>query len=184
MKLATTSLEKAEERKRTFEKSFASKQIKQALSENKTLSTNRSVSVFEKYVFPATDAFGETYNIEEGTIESKQIQKIINAFIMKFKNQMQSMKLSFESLEEKEISNYADKMIDTLSDDFGMNIRDIKKTQKYLTTQYKTAQESHSDKIAVEIDNYLQKLKNIESELIKKLKMMNVDIGNVTTKNK
>ena len=184
MRLATTSLEKAEEKKRTFEKSFASEQIKQALSENKTLSTNKSVSVFEKYVFPATDAFGETYNLEEGTIEAKQIQKIISAFIMKFKNQMQSMKLSFEAISEKEVSNYADKLIDTLSDDFGMNIRDIKKTQKYLSAQYKAAEESHKDKIAVEIDNYLQKLKNIESELIKKLKMMNVDIGNVTKKKK
>ena len=63
-----------------------------------------------------------------------------------------------------------------------MNIRDIKKTQKYLTAQFKTAQENGNDKISVEVDNYLQKLKNIESELIKKLKMMNVDIGNVTTK--
>lgn len=184
LKLASTSLETAEEKKRNFEKSFAAAQIKQALSENKTLHYNKSISVFEKYVFPATDAFGETYNIEEGTIEAKQIQKIINAFIMKFKNQIQSMKLSFETLSEKEVSNYADKLFDTLSDDFGMNIRDIKKTQKYLAGRYKTAEGANQDKIAVEIDNYLQKLKNIESELIKKLKMMNVDIGNVTTKKK
>lgn len=182
LRLATTTLESIENKKRDFEKNFASGQIEQALSENKTLSYNRSIDVFDKYVFPATDTFGETYNIEKGTIEAKQIQKIINSFIMKFKNQIQNMKLSFENLGDNKISGYAERLFGTLSDDFGMNVRDIKKTQKYLAAEYKTASESSKTTISEEIDTFLQRLKNIESELIKKLKMMNVEIGNVTTK--
>ena len=54
--------------------------------------------------------------------------------------------------------------------------------KSYLSTHLKTAQEAGKDKVSVELDNYLQRLKNIESELIKKLKMMNVEIGNITTK--
>lgn len=182
LKLLTKTLETTEEKRRAFEKNFASIQIEQAINENKTLSYNRSVSVFDKYVFPATDAFGETYNIEEGTIEAKQIQKIINAFIMKFKNQVQNMKLAFENIGETKLSDYFGKLFTLLSDDFGMNIRDIKKTQKYLNTELKTATENENKTLSEEIDNFLQRLKNIESELIKKLKLMNVEIGNVTTK--
>lgn len=182
LKLLNKTLETTEDKKRAFEKNYASIQIEQAISENKKLSYNRSVSVFDRYVFPATDAFGETYNIEEGTIEAKQIQKIINTFIMKFKNQVQNMKLSFENIGETKLSEYSDKLFGLLSDDFGMNIRDIKKTQKYLTAELKTATENKNKALSEEIDNFLQRLKNIESELIKKLKLMNVEIGNVTTK--
>ena len=182
LKLHNSSLETTLDKKRNFEKNFASTQIEQAISENKSLSYNKSVSVFDKYEFPATDSFGETYYIEDGSIEAKQIQKIINSFIMKFKNQVQNMRLSFEAISGSEVSNYAEKLFDMLSNDFGMNIRDIKKTQKFLSSQLKKETESDNKIVAEEIDNYLQKLKNIESELIKKLKMMNVEIGNVTTK--
>ena len=177
--------DEAEKRKKEFETNFASVQIEKAAKsqQSKIVSFNTAASVLDKYSFPAVDAFGEVYEIEKGTIEGKQVEKITSAFIMNFKNQIQNMKLSFAESKIPEITDYLARLEERSTDDFGTNIRDIKKTEKFFADLLK--KENIDKDLKVELEKYLQRLDKVETDLIKKLKAMNVEIGNVTlAKNK
>lgn len=187
MAIIKSSLDSAMQRKVSFENNFASQQISKAITSesSKAVSFNTSKSVLDKYAFPAVDAFGEVYYIEKGTIEGKQIEKIVASFIMNFKNQVQNMKATFAGTNCTEIIDYIAKLEDKLEDDFGSNIRDLKKTQKFFKSQMEGPAKSYEEAIINELEKYNQRLTKIESDLIKKLKSMNVEIGDVTlAKNK
>lgn len=180
-----TSLDNATKRKATFENNFASKQIDKAVTSvtSQAISHNIAKSVFDKYAFPAVDAFGEKYYIEKGTIEGKQVERLVSNFIMNFKNQIQNMSLVFTNSIYTDISEFITKIQEKLEDDFGSSIRDIKKIQKF----YKSKLENVGDDSALknELEMFIQRLSKIESDLIKKLKSMNIEIGDVTlAKNK
>lgn len=178
------SLENANQKKASFESNFASKQINKAITSetSKAVSFNSATSVLDKYDFPAVDAFGEVYNIEKGTIEGKQVEKIVASFIMNFKNQVQNMKVTFKELENTEYFEFIEKIEGKLEDDFGSNIRDLKKVQKFLKSKLEALSASQDEAIISELEKDNQKLAKTESDLIKKLKAMNIEIGNVTLK--
>ena len=112
-------------------------------------------------------------------------KKVVASFIMNFKNQVQNMKLSFEDVKNAEIQTYVQKITEKLEDDFGSIIRDLKKTQKLFVSQIELSKSSGKKDIQVELEKYVQRLSKIESELIRKLKVMNIEIGDVTlVKNK
>ena len=69
---------------------------------------------------------------------------------------------------------------DKVEDDFGSIIRDIKRTQKLFVAQLKELQKSADTSDVTELEKYVQRLSKIESDLIKKLKSMNIEIGDVT----
>lgn len=177
-----TSLDNANKRKTSFENSFASRQIDKATSSktNKAVAYNTSTSVFDKYAFPALDAFGEKYFIEKDTIEGRQVEKIVSGFIMNFKNQVQNMNLSFANSQYAEISEFVTKIQEKLEDDFGATIRDMKKTKKFFKAQLEKLSDGQDDELKNELENYHQRLAKIESDVIKKLKAMNIEIGDVT----
>ncbi len=180
-----TSLDNATKRKTTFENNFASRQIDKAVTSvtSQAISHNMAKSVFDKYAFPAVDAFGEKYYIEKGTIEGKQVERLVSNFIMNFKNQIQNMALVFTNSIYTDISEFITKIQEKMEDDFGSSIRDIKKIQKF----YKSKLENVDDDSALknELEMFIQRLSKIESDLIKKLKSMNIEIGDVTlAKNK
>lgn len=182
MNIIKSSLDNAVQKKSIFESNFASQQIDKAITskKSKAISLNTSKSVFDKYAFPAVDAFGETYLIQKDTLEGKQVEKIIAAFIMNFKNQVQNMVLSFEDSKNETVQEYVLKLQDKVEDDFGAIIRDIKRTQKLFIAQLKELQNSKQSDENVELEKYVQRLSKIESDLIKKLKSMNIEIGDVT----
>lgn len=177
-----SSLDNALHKKSVFESNFASKQINKAITSNvsKTVSFNNAKSVLDKYAFPAVDAFGEVYDVQKGTLEGKQIEKIVAGFIMNFKNQVQNMKLAFGNSKFAELSEYVEKLEDKLDDDFGAIIRDLKKTQKFFKTEIEVAKNDGDNATAQELENYIQRLAKIENDLIRKLKSMNIEIGDVT----
>ena len=179
--LAKRSLDNMLERKKTFENNFAAEQINKAMESgiSKSFSYNTSSSVLDKYVFPAVDAFDEVYEIQKGTIEGKQVEKIVADFVMKFKNQIQNMQISFGSIGIPEIEDYVARLKQRDDDDFGVNIRDIKKTQKFFTEQIESLKNTKKNEVVDELSKYLQRLARIEGELVKKLKSMNIEIGNV-----
>ena len=182
-----TSLDGAIQRKNAFESNFASQQITKSMKSTvaKAVVFNTAKSVFDKYAFPAIDAFGEKYYIEKTTLEGKQVEKVVSSFIMNFKNQVQNMKLSFADFEIKEIGEYVEKLTEKLEDDFGSIIRDLKKTQKFFISQIEKNKDSGNKTVCVELEKYVQRLSKIETELIRKLKSMNIEIGDVTlVKNK
>jgi len=182
-----SSLDSAVQRKNAFESNFASQQITKSMTSKTTKAVifNTAKSVFDKYAFPAVDAFGEKYYIERATLEGKQVEKVVSSFIMNFKNQLQNMKLSFEDCAIEEIRTFVEKLTEKGEDDFGAIIRDLKKTQKFFVSQIEEAQKSAEKEIQVELEKYVQRLSKIESDLIRKLKSMNIEIGDVTlVKNK
>ncbi|MBR3885377.1 MAG: hypothetical protein IKJ33_02805 [Clostridia bacterium] len=182
-----SSLDGAVQRKNAFESNFASQQITKSMKSTvaKAVVFNTAKSVFDKYAFPAIDAFGEKYYIEKTSLEGKQVEKVVSSFIMNFKNQVQNMKLSFADCGIKEISEYVEKLTEKLEDDFGAIIRDLKKVQKFFVSQIEGTKDSGNKTIQIELEKYVQRLSKIETELIRKLKSMNIEIGDVTlVKNK
>lgn len=182
-----SSLDSSVQRKNAFESNFASQQISKSMTSTTTKAViyNTAKSVFDKYAFPAIDAFGEKYYIEKTTLEGKQVEKVVSSFIMNFKNQLQNMKLSFGDSENAEIKAYVEKLTEKVEDDFGAIIRDLKKTQKFFVSQIEEAKKSAEKELQVELEKYVQRLSKVESELIRKLKSMNIEIGDVTlVKNK
>lgn len=182
-----SSLNNAVSRKSVFESNFASQQIDKAMTSTKTkaVSFNTAKSVFDKYAFPALDAFGETYFIEKNSIEGKQVEKIVASFIMNFKNQVQHLNLTFSDSQYDKLQEFSINLADGLDDDFGSNIRDLKKTQKVLKSELEKAQNQNDSGLANELETYIQRFSKVETELIKKLKSMNIEIGDVTlAKNK
>ena len=187
MAIIKSSLDNAIQKKSIFESNFASTQIKKAVKSeaSKKVSFNTSNSVFDRYAFPAIDTFGEKYFIEKGTLEGKQVEKIVASFIMNFKNQVQNMRLTFAESNNEVIQDYIMKLDGRIEDDFGANIRDLKKTQKVFIAQLQELKKSNETDVSLELEKYIQRLSKIESDLIKKLKAMNVEIGDVTlAKNK
>ncbi len=187
MAIIKTSLDNAVQRKNAFENNFATSQIDKSMksSVTKAVVFNTSKSVFDKYAFPALDAFGEKYYIEKDSLEGKQVEKTVASFIMNFKNQVQNMKISFENSEVVELRDYVLKLTDKLEDDFGSILRDVKKTQKLFLALIEELKKSKNNKLQIEVEKYVQRLVKIESEFIKKLKSMNIEIGDVTlAKNK
>ena len=182
MAIIKSSLDNAIQKKAIFESNFASKQIDKAVTSktSKIISFNRSKSVFDKYAFPAIDTFGEKYLIDRNTIEGKQVEKIVAAFIMNFKNQVQNMQLSFAETKHEEIKEYIVKLTEHIEDDFGAIIRDLKKTQKVFISSLTDLKETDDQTTTIELEKYIQRLSKIESDLIKKLKGMNIEIGDVT----
>lgn len=181
MALIQSSLDNAINRKTNFERNFASEQIDKAIKSDtsKVVAFNTSKSVFDKYDFPAVDAFGETYLIDKGSLEGKQVEKIISSFIMNFKNQVQNMVLSFSETNYDDVKEYIAGITSTIEDDFGTIIRDLKKTQKFFSQKLEAMKKSGDNKGADELEKYIQRLLKIESDLIKKLKSMNIEIGDV-----
>lgn len=187
MAIIKSSLDNAIQKKSIFESNFASAQIKKAVKSeaSKKVSFNTSNSVFDRYAFPAIDTFGEKYFIEKGTLEGKQVEKIVSSFIMNFKNQVQNMRLTFAESNNAVIQDYIMKLDERIEDDFGANIRDLKKTQKVFIAQLQELKKSNETEVSLELEKYIQRLSKIESDLIKKLKAMNIEIGDVTlAKNK
>ena len=181
------SLESAIQKKNVFESNFAEKQISQSMksSATKAVVFNTAKSVFDKYAFPAVDAFGEKYFIEKGTLEGKQVEKLVASFIMNFKNQIQNMKLSFSECKNAEVRDYVEKLTSKMEDDFGAIIRDVKKTQKLFISQIEIEKKAGDRQLQIELEKYVQRLGKIESDLIRKFKAMNIEIGDVTlVKNK
>ena len=182
-----SSLDSAVQRKNAFESNFASLQITKSMTSatTKAVVFNTAKSVFDKYAFPAIDAFGEKYYIEKSTLEGKQVEKVVSMFIMNFKNQLQNMKLSFEDCKIEEIRVFVEKQTEKVEDDFGAIIRDLKKTQKFFISQIEETKKAGEKGIQLELEKYVQRLSKVESELIRKLKSMNIEIGDVTlVKNK
>ena len=182
-----SSLDSSVQRKNAFESNFASQQISKSMTSTTTKAVifNTAKSVFDKYAFPAIDAFGEKYYIEKTTLEGKQVEKVVSSFIMNFKNQLQNMKLSFGDSDNAEIKAYVEKLTEKVEDDFGAIIRDLKKTQKFFVSQIEEAKKSAEKELQIELEKYVQRLSKVESELIRKLKSMNIEIGDVTlVKNK
>jgi ribosomal protein RSM22 (predicted rRNA methylase) len=68
-----SSLDSSVQRKNAFESNFASQQISKSMTSTTTKAViyNTAKSVFDKYAFPAIDAFGEKYYIEKTTLEGK-----------------------------------------------------------------------------------------------------------------
>lgn len=181
MALIQSSLDNAINKKTNFERNYASQQINKAIKSDtsKLVSFNTSKSVFDKYDFPAVDAFGETYLIDKNSLEGRQVEKIIASFIMNFKNQVQNMLIGFSETNYDEIKQYISSIASTIEDDFGTIIRDIKKTQKFFAQELETFKKSNDNKGINELEKYIQRLSKIESDLIKKLKSMNIEIGDV-----
>lgn len=182
MAIIKSSLDNAIQKKAIFESNFASAQISKAVTskESKKVSFNTSKSVLDRYAFPAIDAFGEKYFIERGSLEGKQVEKIVANFIMHFKNQVQNMRLSFAETKNKVVSDYVLKLDERIEDDFGAIIRDLKKTQKVFIAELQELKKSNETDVSLELEKYIQRLSKIESDLIKKLKAMNIEIGDVT----
>jgi hypothetical protein len=187
MAIIKSSLDGAVQRKSVFESNFASKQISKSMTSTTTKAVvfNTAKSVFDKYAFPAIDAFGEKYYIERNSLEGKQVEKLVAAFIMNFKNQVQNLKLEFGESSDKTLRDFVEKLTEKLEDDFGAIIRDLKKTQKFFVSYIEKSKTDGSVKLQTEFEKYVQRLSKIESELIRKLKSMNIEIGDVTlAKNK
>lgn len=184
MSLVKSSLDAALQRKLTFENNYATKQISEAISSGagKAVAYNTAVSVLDKYDFPALDAFGEKYIIQKGTLEGKQIEKIVSAFVMDFKNQVQNMKVAFSGTNYTEINDYISRLESRLEDDFGSTIRDLKKTQKFFNSELETCKKSENKELADELEKFIARLDKGEVNLIRKLKSMNIEIGDVTLK--
>lgn len=180
--IISSSLDEALRKKSVLENSFASKQIEKAMESktSKIVSHNTSKSVFDKYAFPAVDSFGDKYYIEKNTIEGKQVEKIVSNFIMGFKNQVQNMKVAFGGTNYVEIDEFIKKLEDRIEDDFGSIIRDLKKTQKFLKSQMEKTKESQDKSLENELEICIQRFSKNESDVIRKLKSMNIEIGDVT----
>lgn len=187
MAIIKSSLDSAVQRKNVFESNFASKQINKSMTSTTTKAVvfNTAKSVFDKYAFPALDAFGEKFYIERNSLEGKQVEKLVAAFIMNFKNQVQNLNLEFGESSDKTLREFVEKLTEKLEDDFGAIIRDLKKTQKFLVSYIEKSKTDGNLKLQTEFEKYVQRLSKIESELIRKLKSMNIEIGDVTlAKNK
>ena len=187
MAIIKSTLDGAVQRKNVFESNFASKQIKKSMTSTTTKAVvfNTAKSVFDKYAFPAIDAFGEKYYIEKDSLEGKQVEKLVATFIMNFKNQVQNLRLEFGESSDKTLREFVEKLTEKLEDDFGAIIRDLKKTQKFLVSYIEKSKTDGDLKRQTEFEKYIQRLSKIESELIRKLKSMNIEIGDVTlAKNK
>ena len=187
MAIIKSALDSAVQRKNVFESNFASKQINKSMTSTTTKAVvfNTAKSVFDKYAFPALDAFGEKYYIERNSLEGKQVEKLVATFIMNFKNQVQNLNLEFGESSDKTLREFVEKLTEKLEDDFGAIIRDLKKTQKFLISYIEKSKTDGNLKLQTEFEKYVQRLSKIESELIRKLKSMNIEIGDVTlAKNK
>ena len=80
---------------------------------------------------------------------------------------------------------FVEKQTEKVEDDFGAIIRDLKKTQKFFISQIEETKKAGEKDIQLELEKYVQRLSKVESELIRKLKSMNIEIGDVTlVKNK
>ena len=80
------------------------------------------------------------------------------------------------------INDYISRLESRLEDDFGSTIRDLKKTQKFFNSELETCKKSDNKELADELEKFIARLDKGEINLIRKLKSMNIEIGDVTLK--
>lgn len=169
----------AESRKKAFEQSVASQQIEKAVKKNVNIVYNKSKSVFDDYDFFVTTDSGEKEVIDADSTVAKQIDKVVSSFIMKFKSHVQNI-MKTEILQNDENINKQFTLISNkLSDDFGKNIRDLKRAQKVLKSTLSSAED---EALKNELENSYLRLQSTEKTLITALKKMGVEIGEITAK--
>lgn len=184
----------AENKKKSYEQAFATKQIKAETSRNSSIKFNQNdvKDLFNNYRFPMKPRPGEMgpdgrpmgpRPVRPGSPEARMIERSIGNFIMKYKNQIQTMAKSMIEPELEDMNRYIKGIASNLSNDFGKIVRDLRRTERKLTEKLKKVQDktdSDSQEIKSKLENNLEQLKLNERNLMEQLKSMGIDINEIT----
>lgn len=187
MKTYRSIYDDAGSKKRSFEQAYASKQIAQAKGVNDSIKYHATANkaLFDNYKFPIKPKPGDPMDprfVRPGTPDAKMVENAIGRFIMRYKNQMQMMVKSMVRPELKDLNNYISNVANKLTDDFGKNVSDLRRTERKLKEELKKLSNKTDRKslqMKEQIETSLQQLKANEKDLIQKLDSMGIDIKEI-----
>lgn len=169
----------AESKKKAFEQSFATREIKQAVAKNTGMAINTTAAareLFAKYRFPIKGDGVNVVYVKEGTPQAKEVTMIIGDFLRKYKYQIQYMIKQAVAPELKELRK-------DLGNDFGRNYANLKTVTKSLKAQIKkNAQTASADnrELNTKLTNNLTKIQTTERELIYRLRALGIDVNDIS----
>ncbi len=169
----------AESKKKAFEQSFASREIKQAIAKNVGMAYNTAAAsreLFARYRFPVKMPNGSVEYIKDDSAKAKEVTMVIGDFLRKYKYQIQYMIKQAVTPELKELRK-------DLGNDFGRNYANLKAVTKSLKTQIKkNAQEASSEnrELNNKLNNNLTKIQTTERELIYRLRALGIDVNDIS----
>lgn len=155
LKRITATYEKERGKRKAFERSYASEQIKRAIRENPSL-VKPTGSVVEKYKFNGTNGV-----IKPGTPEARNVEAIVRNFMSNYRSKLDEIIKSLLGAESTKLKEYVNKKYKNLSHDFADNFRSLVNTQRRIREEMKTL----ATKTDSKSKKYLETLKTKDGEL-------------------
>lgn len=175
--LYKTMLKSAETRRKEFEKTVASKNDKAVKSKLGSFGASNKGSVLDSYSFTKNGAA-----VVKGTTDARQIEQIVREHIAKQVGILDNMSAKYTHKAVSDLKNKIDRIRNTMDNDFGKSLRDLKRVQRELMTTLdnlkKTNKAEYADLVS-KIKDDSDNLDKVEQNLIARLQQMGIDISQV-----
>ncbi len=178
------TLDSAQRRKVDFEKTYAEKEVKKAIVENKNFGINTSYKVLDFYNFPLRSRSGEKeVLVQSNSPEGKMIEQNIRKFLANYHAQLDRFSVDIQKYDD-ELNKYIFDVSRKITDDFGKNLRSLKNVQKKINSKLETIDKNDptKDEFVRNLEVDLSKLNKLEKDLIEDLNKIGVDIKKVNLK--
>lgn len=175
--LYKTMLKSAETRRKEFEKTIASANDKAVKSKLGSFGASNKGSVLDSYSFTKN---GET--VVKGSVDGRQIEQIVRKHMASQVSVLDRMSSKYTHKAVSDLKNKIDRIRNTMDNDFGKSLRDLKRVQRELTTTLDNLKKSNKTEYAeliAKIKDDSDNLDNVEQNLINELRKMGVDISQV-----
>ena len=170
-------LASAETRRREFEKTISDANDRMIKARGGAMGASNRGSVLDEYIFTKGGV-----RVEKGSVDARQIEQIIKKYMANQAAIFNKMSASYTSKAVNDLKVKIDRLRYSMSNDFGKNLRDLKRVQ----TQLKETMDALKASNKAEYDEILKKLRDddynlelVEKNLVQKLKQMGIDINEV-----
>lgn len=170
-------LASAETRRREFEKTISDANDRMIKARGGAMGASNRGSVLDEYIFTKGGV-----RVEKGSVDARQIEQIIKKYMANQAAIFNKMSASYTSKAVNDLKVKIDRLRYSMSNDFGKNLRDLKRVQ----TELKETMDALKASNKAEYDEILKKLRDddynlelVEKNLVQKLKQMGIDINEV-----
>lgn len=181
LKNLKTIMDSAQKRKRDYEQSFASTQIKEAKANTRVLAYNNSTSVLDRYHFEMKGGKA----VEKGSVKAKEVQMLVNKYISSYKQTIQSMINSEQIKNNQKLKSYIDGMKSKFTADFGRNMkytRDVKDELSKYIEEIKASGDRADQSLLSTLQMFVQKFNDSNSDLEKAMANLGIDVSKIKLK--
>lgn len=175
--LYKTMLKSAETRRKEFEKTVASKNDKEVKSKLGSFGASNKGSVLDNYSFTKNGSA-----VVKGSVDGRQIEQIVRSYMASQVSMLDRMSANYSHRAVNDLKNKIDRIRNTMDNDFGKSLRDLKRVQRELMTtldNLKKTNKAEYDELIAKINFDSENLNKVEQSLIARLQQMGIDISKV-----